>query len=152
LCPQIWFSSPFSLSSLELVANTSCAILLFLESYATRLEFKCTNKIAECEAVLLGLQKLKAMRLVIMKLSFNRLITILMSFSLFFHQPSHTLVGPASRPLGTIPNHWSLLVFSIGKVVASEVVMKAACSCFGLIVEFVHSVEPFCISTHSLTP
>jgi ribonuclease HI len=31
--------------------------------YATRLEFKCTNNIAEYEAVLLGLRKLKAMGL-----------------------------------------------------------------------------------------
>jgi ribonuclease HI len=29
--------------------------------YAARLEFKCTNNIAEYKAVLLGLQKLKAM-------------------------------------------------------------------------------------------
>jgi hypothetical protein len=29
--------------------------------YATRLEFNCTNNIAECKAVLLGLQKLRAM-------------------------------------------------------------------------------------------
>jgi ribonuclease HI len=29
--------------------------------YAARLEFKCTNNIAEYEAVLLGLRKLKAM-------------------------------------------------------------------------------------------
>jgi ribonuclease HI len=29
--------------------------------YAVRLEFNCTNNIAECEAVLLGLQKLRAM-------------------------------------------------------------------------------------------
>jgi ribonuclease HI len=29
--------------------------------YAARLEFQCTNNIAECEAVLLGLRKLKAM-------------------------------------------------------------------------------------------
>jgi ribonuclease HI len=32
--------------------------------YATRLEFKCTNNIAEYEAVLLGLQKLKAMGII----------------------------------------------------------------------------------------
>jgi hypothetical protein len=31
--------------------------------YAARLEFKCTNNIAEYEAVLLGLRKLKAMRI-----------------------------------------------------------------------------------------
>jgi ribonuclease HI len=29
--------------------------------YAARLDFSCTNNIAECEALLLGLQKLKAM-------------------------------------------------------------------------------------------
>jgi hypothetical protein len=60
------------------------------------------------------------------------------------------LVCPASRPLGVVPNHRSLHVFSVGKVVAFKVFVQTICSRLGMVVEFMDSAESFSIGTFSL--
>jgi hypothetical protein len=57
---------------------------------------------------------------------------------------------PTSGPLCPIAYHGGLRIFSVCKVVASEIFMQTVGSCLCLIMKFMKPTEPFDVSTLSL--
>jgi hypothetical protein len=88
--------------------------------------------------------------IVMPKLNFKGLITILISLSLLVSFHIKPLICPASRPLGAVSNHRDLCIFSICKIIASEVLVQTIGSGLCLIMKFMYATKPFGIDTFSL--
>jgi hypothetical protein len=74
--------------------------------------------------------------LVILKLNFIELMTIVINFSPFFSSAFYIepFTRPPSQPLGAVANYRSLSILSIRKVIATKVIMKAIRSDVRLVV------------------
>jgi hypothetical protein len=59
-------------------------------------------------------------------------------------------ICPHGWPFGAIANHWSLCIFPICKVVATEVLMKTIYPGLHLIMQFMYPAKSFCIGVHTL--
>jgi hypothetical protein len=86
--------------------------------------------------------------LVMPKLNFKGLITILkLLSSLLASFDIKPLACPASRPFCAVSNHRGLHIFSICKIIASEVLVQTIGSGLYLIMKFMYATKPFGIGS-----
>jgi hypothetical protein len=89
---------------------------------------------------------------VIPKFKLRGLMTMVISFSLFFliNLYKKPFIFPAGWPLCAVAEDWCLRILSIRKIITTKIFVKTVCPGLRLIVQLMHAVEGFGIWDHPL--